>query len=270
MKRNFKSIDTIHAALKRKILYVLLALFFITLMSFADERRQVFNALFNTTTNDILAHIEITLNTDIKIGYIIIVLIALFALMTLIKTVRMRHQDCTIDQHKSLYRQFDMVAFLSYLLAIYVFINGFLFSISPVSGGSMEPTIRGDDYLVIEHINREFERFDFVVVKPDNHHQFMIKRLIGLPGDRITINNDLVYVNGEPLNESSYLTSEQVTRCVGESPCTFIVEPNHYFFLGDNRTNSYDSRHFGALSETEIFGYVNYRIRPLRSIGRIE
>lgn len=277
MKRKLSSKNTINMSLKRKVLVVLLALFFITLMSFADERRQVFNALYNTTTNDMFSYLgemlrlpTLSFNTNIKVAYLLVVMITLVSIYTLIKMSIMKHQDVALLQHKRLYKQYDLMAFLAYILAIYVFINGFLFSVSPVEGGSMEPTIHQGDYLIIEHINPSYERLDFMVVQPNNHDQFMIKRLIGLPGETIMIHDDRVYVNGEALDESMYILDDQVTRCVGESPCTFNVEEGHYFFLGDNRTNSYDSRHFGPLNKDEIFGHVTYRIRPIRSIGRIE
>ena len=129
-----------------------------------------------------------------------------------------------------------------------------------VRGASMEPTYNDGEYLLIDQLSyrlREPRRGEVIVFRfPDNRSQFFIKRIVGLPGETVTIVDGRVmitnqlYQQGATLNESEYLP--EGLRTGGQMTVTLAA--NEYFVLGDNRFSSSDSRSWGALSRTEIVG----------------
>ncbi|MEK7513232.1 MAG: signal peptidase I [Patescibacteria group bacterium] len=137
-----------------------------------------------------------------------------------------------------------------------------------VSGASMEPTFQNGNYLLIDELVyrfREPERGEVVVFKyPGDHRSFYIKRIIGLPGERVVVKNGTVAVDDgsgvQPLGES-YLMGVRVT---GETDVT--LGEHEYFVMGDNRNFSYDSRNWGPLRRAEIVGMVRFRLWPVNEV----
>ncbi len=121
-----------------------------------------------------------------------------------------------------------------------VFINTFIIVNANVPSGSMENTIMTGDRLFANRLAYAFsdpERFDIVVFKfPDNREKLYVKRIIGLPGDTVSIIDGAVYINGEVIDEP-YI-KEPFYGSFG----TYNVPEGHYFVLGDNRRISVDSR----------------------------
>lgn len=154
-------------------------------------------------------------------------------------------------------------------LVIVLFLNKFIFILVTVPTGSMENTIvPGDRLYVNELFNVEkAKRGDILVFRSDElEHKRLVKRLIGLPGETIDINeNGEVFINGEKLIEDYAIES------VGEMK-TFTVPENSYFFLGDNRPISFDARYWKNpyVSEDKIIGEVIFRFFPLNRIGKVE
>ena len=105
------------------------------------------------------------------------------------------------------------------------------------------------------------KRGQVTVLYPNAQHEEppLIKRVIGLPGETITITNGQVQINGQPIDEP-YLNSLS-TQCAQN--CTVTLGPGQYFVLGDNRSNSLDSRSFGPVSADNIIGQVVLRYWPL-------
>jgi signal peptidase I len=138
---------------------------------------------------------------------------------------------------------------------IALLINLLLAQATRVYGQSMEPNLHTDQRLVVEKISYSRwwpvggpQRGDVVVFRIDPNSDLLIKRVIGLPGDRVEIRAGQVYINGESLNEM-YLTQPTYGDY---GPVD--VPPLHIFVLGDNRGFSNDSRAFGALSLETIIG----------------
>ncbi len=119
--------------------------------------------------------------------------------------------------------------------------NSYLIVNARIPSGSMIPTIMEGNRIIgnrLAYINSEPKRGDIVVFYyPDNEEQKFIKRIIGLPGETIYIADGIVYIDGQPLDESSYLTVETY----GVSG-PFTIPDDCYFVMGDNRNNSNDSR----------------------------
>ena len=139
-----------------------------------------------------------------------------------------------------------------------------------IPSSSMEPTLQINDRLIIEKVSYHFhkpERGDIVVFSPtaalkaQNFHDAFIKRVIGLPGDKVEVKNGLVYVNGKVLAEN-YI-AEQPNYAFG--PVT--VPPDQYLVLGDNRNNSYDSHAWGFVPRENLIGRAVVRFWPFNRLG---
>jgi len=262
--------STIIKSLERKIVIVLLALFFVMMMPNISKQYLAFNMIYNTMISDVFFFFGGTPLADISIIYFLAIIILIYVLQISVSLFRYKRQDEISESLFNAYRRFDVVTFVVILLAAYIFMNAFLFSISSVEGRSMEPTLYENDHVIIKHVRGDYERFDMVVIRRDNTEQYMVKRLIGLPGETVTIDNGQVYINDTLLDESAYISEDTQTECeFGVTYCTFPLD-GVYFFLGDNRKHSYDSRHFGTITENQLYGTVNYRIRPFHAIGRID
>jgi len=269
MNDEVKKIDRTVKRIERKATMVLLALFFIVALPYFKDRYVTFDLIYNTSINDL--SVRFNLGT---IGYIpIIYWFAFFVLGYLVYTViSIRRHKMSSSTIKNTYKQFDIVSFIVYLSTIYIVINAFFFSFANVEGASMEPTFSNGDNVIMQHRLDEYERFDLVVVKMDAiTEQYLIKRLIGLPGDHVVIDDGDVYINDERLDESQYIDSEIETRCeFNGTYCEFQLSDEMYFVLGDNREDSYDSRHFGPIYKENIYGTVQFRIRPFSEFGSVE
>lgn len=155
-------------------------------------------------------------------------------------------------------------------LVIALLINRFIFQIVEVPTGSMISTIMPGDRL---YVNKMFninnvERGDILVFDSEEISKYLVKRLIGLPGDKIEINSDgEVYINGEKLDEPYAVkpTGEQLEQ-------TFEVPEDCYFFLGDNRPQSQDARSWKQpyINEKYIKGEALYRLFPFNKIGKLK
>jgi signal peptidase I len=140
-----------------------------------------------------------------------------------------------------------------------------------VSGTSMYPTFQNGDYVLVDELTyhiRAPERGEVVVFHdPQDYSTYFIKRVIGLPGEKVAIQGSVVTVyntahpNGLTLNES-YLPSGTVTS--GNS--IYTLSSSTYLMLGDNRPFSYDSRSWGPLPAKNIVGLVRVRLWPLNAI----
>ncbi|MFI3172013.1 MAG: signal peptidase I [Eubacteriales bacterium] len=142
-----------------------------------------------------------------------------------------------------------------------------------VSGESMAPTLHSGDNLIVDKISYRFsdpERYD-IIVFPYQYQEgiYYIKRIIGLPGETVLIQDGKVYINGEELGETY---GAELMDSAGIASVPIELGENEYFVLGDNRNNSSDSREasVGVLSGDDIMGKAFVRIWPLDSIGVIE
>jgi len=154
--------------------------------------------------------------------------------------------------------EFFLVALISTFLIYKFLAQPFL-----VQGASMEPNFRSGDYLLVDEISyrfREPKRGEVVIFRyPGDRSVFYIKRVIGLPNDKIEFKSSKIFINGEALEER-YLSAEVETLPVGEY--RIILEENQYFVIGDNRSFSSDSRRWGPILREDIIGTVRLRFWP--------
>ena len=140
-----------------------------------------------------------------------------------------------------------------------------------VIGGSMETTLSENDNLIVDKLTyrfREPKRFD-IIVFPFQHEEdtYYIKRIIGLPGETIYIDEEgNIYIDDEILQESY---GKEVIKDAGRAYEPVVLGDDEYFVMGDNRNNSQDSRDpsVGNISRSAIIGRAWIRIWPLNKIG---
>jgi signal peptidase I len=148
---------------------------------------------------------------------------------------------------------------------IALLIHVFLAQATRVYGQSMQPNLHTNERLVVEKLGYRFHgprRGDVIVLHdPSGSSELLIKRVIGLPGERVTIADGRVFIDGVGLAEP-YL--DQGTQSQARS---WLVPPLHVFVMGDNRQASRDSRSFGSVPRDQIVGRALFRYWPLDHFG---
>lgn len=147
------------------------------------------------------------------------------------------------------------------ILFIVLFIKAFVVSPIRVNGNSMYQTLHDGDIMILNEVHYRFsdiERFDIVVIRHDD--EYLIKRVIGLPGEKIQYKDNQLYVNGKKVKENFFHAE---TEDVEEA----VVPKGEYFVLGDNRVNSMDSRYFGTFDKKDIKGKAEIVLFPFKRFG---
>ncbi|OIO18496.1 MAG: signal peptidase I [Candidatus Magasanikbacteria bacterium CG_4_10_14_0_8_um_filter_32_14] len=163
---------------------------------------------------------------------------------------------------------------IAFLAGITIFvIRALIFKPFYVKGQSMEPNFYEKDYLIIDEITyrfREPKRGEVIVLKSPVSTDFYLKRIIGLPSERIKVENGkvIIYSNVNPkgiILDESYLNNVDTSGSV-----SLTLGSNQYFVLGDNRGASFDSRRFGAISRDAVIGKVWLRGWPFDRISSFD
>lgn len=155
---------------------------------------------------------------------------------------------------------------LKYIIAIAVILIVAIYVVSfqEVIGPSMNNTLKSGDITVVNKLVfrlRNIKRNEIVSLKKDD--KIMVKRIIGLPGEHIEYKDNILYVDGKKISDSrSSSTRDFKLESIGYD----TIPKDMYLVLGDNRTNSSDSRTFGLVKKSDIIGKVNIRIYPFNKI----
>ena len=156
---------------------------------------------------------------------------------------------------------------LLFSIVVSFFIILFIYQPVKVEGGSMEPGLEDQERIVINKLVYRFEsidRGDIVVFRyPRDTRKSFIKRVIGLPGDHVRISFGHVFVNGHQLSEAYVPPDYLDARSFSE----IIVPNNGYFVLGDHRSASNDSREFGPVMRSYIYGKAVFGYWPMEKLG---
>jgi signal peptidase I len=163
-----------------------------------------------------------------------------------------------------------------------VLLRAFVVQTFFIPSGSMEPTLQIGDRILVNKVSYHLhgvDRGDIVVFsRPPTENcggpevNDLVKRVIGLPGDVISLSNGYVYVDGKKLDESWLPASEQGITVAGPAGNTsnlgrpYRVPADNYFVMGDNRTDSCDSRYWGPINRSLIVGKVELRVWPISSL----
>lgn len=154
------------------------------------------------------------------------------------------------------------------IIAILIVIPIRMFIAQPfiVSGASMDDTFHSGEYLIVDQVSYYFEkpdRGDVVIFRyPKDPSKFFIKRVIGVPGDTISITSDSVTITNDEYPDGLTLDEPYIKSMTLGSPLTETLGDREYFVMGDNRDQSSDSRSWGVLQEERIVGRALIRLFP--------
>ncbi|AVQ98615.1 signal peptidase I [Oceanobacillus iheyensis] len=160
------------------------------------------------------------------------------------------------------------------ILAVLVIgLRSLLFASYVVDGESMQPTLYDGNLLMVNKVIYDLtqaERFDVIVFHANEEDDY-VKRVVGLPGDEISYENDKLYVNGKYVEEpflESYVKASETTPYTSDFTLDEVtgekeVPEGKLFVMGDNRQDSLDSRAFGFISQEQLVGKVDIKYWPL-------
>ncbi|MGL4738559.1 MAG: signal peptidase I [Cellulosilyticaceae bacterium] len=184
-----------------------------------------------------------------------------------------KHEKRIGNKSKHALRWCELLKEILMAVLVVMMFTQFVGSHSVVPTGSMIPTIEIGDHLItnkIPYYYRDPQRGEVVVFGHEG--EYLVKRVVGMPGDEIDIRDNKVWVNGHPLDESNYIyiwdSTWQVVGVGMDYPLT--IPEDHYFMLGDNRPDSLDSRYFGPISRAQVVSKAMWCIFPISKIGVIK
>lgn len=155
-------------------------------------------------------------------------------------------------------------------------IQAFLIQPFIVDGASMLPTYHNQEFLLVDKLSYNLKvpsRGDIMIFKlyENNNNPYegkhLIKRVIGLPGERIVVKHGVTTIYNKKNPEGFILDESYVEYKETQKDVDMTLDDHHYFVMGDNRAQSYDSRDWGALDEVNIKGQVLFRIYPFKQVG---
>lgn len=150
------------------------------------------------------------------------------------------------------------------IVIVVILIRTFLFTPIVVNGTSMSPTLNGNEIMILNKVALKFhqpQRYQVVVLKENN--SYLIKRIIGLPKERIKCVNGKIFINDKQLDD-------RFASGVTEDFDEIKIAKDMYFVLGDNRVVSKDSRSIGPVRKDELKGRTNLVLFPFKKLGFIE
>lgn len=253
--------------------------FFVAMISIEQlfPRYRDFNTLRRTTFSDFLGFIdglnEIPLLGDISFAYGLIGLSLVLLFPVFLKGKDLKYDPTQekklIKKLKRMQARIDTGYYAAVIGFAFVLMNTFFISLAQVSGISMEPQFFDQDDVIIQHQLNDIERGDIVVVKdPDRPQTYIVKRIIGLPGETVEVKEGRVFIN-DIIDPELYLLSEVGTSCSGGF-CSVVLGEDEYYVLGDNRSSSNDSRRLGVFEIDDLLGKVVIIVRPFDRAGRVQ
>lgn len=152
------------------------------------------------------------------------------------------------------------------IIVVVVLLRTFIVTPVQVEGSSMYPTLKDGEILLLKKYDHSFERFDIVVF---NHNgDKLIKRIVGFPGEYVEYKDNQLYINDIKVKEK-FISTQKTSDFKLEDIGYDIIPEGYYFVMGDNRTNSTDSRIIGLVSKEDVSGATNLSLFPFSEIGRI-
>ncbi len=171
-----------------------------------------------------------------------------------------------------MYIELFVLTIVAFLIAVVV--RTFIAQPFVVSGDSMLPSFKQNDYLVIDEVTYDFEkpkRGDIAVFRyPLDPSVYFIKRIVGIPGDAVVIHNGVVSLRVQGATTTNTLAEPYILPAMQKvDTSTTTLGEDEYFALGDNRNESFDSRVWGPVPERYIVGRALVRVFPITSFGTL-
>ena len=168
---------------------------------------------------------------------------------------------------------FELVKLVVIVVLVAFILRYFIMQPFVVEGQSMEPNFHDNELLIVEKVSyllHEPRRGEVIVFRfPGSPNLNYIKRIVGVPGDRVSIHDGAVFLNGERLQET-YLNGIETFAPTFSSVEETTLGANQYFVLGDNRAHSSDSREWGVVPRLNIVGRAFLTILPVQDFGLVE
>jgi len=159
----------------------------------------------------------------------------------------------------------EVLPYVIVVIAVFLF-RHFIATPARIDGDSMMPTLKNKNLVIVNKISYLFtkpKRFDVVEIKVGD--ESLIKRIIGLPGEHVAYKDDVLYIDGKMVEENY---KREITYDFSLEDLHYETIPKDmYLVLGDNRINSIDSRLFGLIKKSNIFGKSSFVIWPLKNFG---
>jgi len=149
------------------------------------------------------------------------------------------------------------------ILVVILLLKTFVFTTIRVNGNSMYDTLLDKDIMILDKIGYKFHdinRFDIVVLKRDKDR--LIKRVIGLPGEKVAYVDNVLYIDDEVV--------EDPYNHFDRGDFEVVLDNDEYFVMGDNREDSLDSFYFGPVHKNQILGHATFTIFPFQRWGSVE
>ncbi len=153
----------------------------------------------------------------------------------------------------------ELLPYIIILIVVLLF-RTFIATPIKVNGTSMYPNLNGDEFMILNKLGK-IDRYDIVVVNTEEEE--LIKRVYGLPGEKISIENNAIFINDKKIaDDFAYGKSGDFD--------SITLQEDEYFVLGDNRSVSLDSRIIGPIKKKDIAGTTNFVIFPFNKFGKVE
>ncbi|MCX6778934.1 MAG: signal peptidase I [Candidatus Magasanikbacteria bacterium] len=178
-----------------------------------------------------------------------------------------QNEDTLTPQSNTKLFIIEVIKLGAFAIVTIFLVRYFLFKPFYVKGASMEPNFFDKEYLIIDELSfrvREPQRGEIVVFHyPGNRSEYFLKRIIGLPGERIKIKDGEIIIYNDQNPEGFVLKEDYLPLGLTNKPdVNYNLDSSHYFVMGDNRNSSFDSRYFGPVDKKEMVGRVILRGWP--------
>lgn len=267
----------------RTLILIICSIVFFVMLTFSDASK--FKGEISLI--DTLIPLKIIMMISSIIGLIGIISL----LVSLVSRNRFNHFFTKIPFRikRSIFVLLDWFSILPICVVITFFCFSYLFIITPVSGDSMIPNISNGEHVFVSY-NKEIQRGSVVILEVNQNDNFhidetshYIKRIIGLPGDKVKWTGNKLYINDEEYNESYFPKDYFGTAATnnfdglfryidenGNEQMTEIIPEGYYFVMGDNRPISKDSRSIGLIPKRNIIGVATYHMNFIIPRGKIK
>lgn len=229
--------------------------------------------MFSSLTNTILSSLADVSQNPVSIVIFSILFVFIIALILATLSPSWRDRLISLKLLEEDEKPSSLLAWIIGIIIIVKLVQGFLIQPFIVDGGSMLPTYHSEEFLLVDKLSYLLhvpKRGDVMIFKlyenSNNQYQgkHLIKRVIGLPGERVVVNNSVTTVYNKE-NPKGFVVDEPfVTHKDFRKNADITLDDHHYFMMGDNRAQSYDSRDWGPLDSVNIKGQVLFRIYPFK------